>query len=81
MVWTCFSYYGVGKLLFIEGKMNSIKYISILTDNLDAFAEMMGLPECFFQQDNNLKHTANITKQWFAANNGMLSAWPSKSQI
>ena len=40
---------------------------------------MMGFPESIFQPDNDLKHTANITKQWFAAKDVRLSAWPSQS--
>lgn len=40
---------------------------------------MMGFPESIFQPDNDLKHTANVTKQWFAAKDVRLSAWPSQS--
>ncbi|KKO73940.1 transposase [Vairimorpha ceranae] len=67
MVWICFSYYGVKKLIFIEKKINVIKYIRIPTDDLDASAETMGLPEYNFQQGNDPKRTANMIKQWFAA--------------
>ena len=81
IIWDCFSYYRAGKLIFIEGKVNAIKYISIFIDNLDTFAEMMGFPESIFQPDNDLKHTANVTKQWFAAKDVRLSAWPSQSPI
>ena len=47
--------------------MNAIKYISILIDNRDASAETIGLSEYIFRQDNDPNHTANITKQLFAA--------------
>jgi uncharacterized protein YuzB (UPF0349 family) len=34
MVWGCLTYYGVGTLAFIDGNMNSQKYIQTLDDNI-----------------------------------------------
>jgi hypothetical protein len=34
MVWGCLTYYGVGTLAFIDGNMNTSKYIQTLDDNI-----------------------------------------------
>ena len=69
MVWGCMSAKGVGKLHFIEGKIDHMMYIDILKKNLRASAEKMGLGEDFiFQQDNDPKHTARNTKHWLLYN-------------
>jgi uncharacterized protein YuzB (UPF0349 family) len=34
IVWDCLTYYGVGTLAFIDGNMNSQKYIQTLDDNI-----------------------------------------------
>ncbi|KAF9761289.1 Transposable element Tcb1 transposase [Nosema granulosis] len=50
MGWGCFSYQGVGKLVFIEGKMNSMDYINILSNNLPSSAANMGLSDHTFSK-------------------------------
>lgn len=62
MVWGCFSYQGIGKLAFIEGKMNAISYVDILRNHLSASAASMGLENYIFQQDNDPKHTSRHAK-------------------
>jgi hypothetical protein len=42
MVWGCFSYHGVGKHVFIDGKMDAAKYVDILSNNLEESAIMRG---------------------------------------
>lgn len=80
MVWGCFSWHGVGRLQVIEGKMTAQVYCNILRDNLKQSAETMGLGRIFkFQQDNDPKHTARITKQYFEDNEVDLLEWPSMS--
>lgn len=69
MVWACMAYDGVGKLTFIEGIMNARKYIEVLRDNLNASAVKLGLAgQYHFQQDNDPKHTARVTKEWLLYN-------------
>ncbi|KAG0418638.1 Transposable element Tcb1 transposase [Dictyocoela roeselum] len=79
MVWGCFSYYGVGKLVLIEGKMDSRKYVNILAENLPHSARSMGLDEYIFQQDNDPKHTSKLTKEYFEKKNINVISWPSQS--
>lgn len=79
MVWGCFSYNGVGKLVFIEGTMTAASYVNILSSNLSESARLMNLNDFIFQQDNDPKHTARITKEYFAENNINLLKWPAQS--
>ncbi|KAF9760563.1 Transposable element Tcb1 transposase, partial [Nosema granulosis] len=65
MVWGCFSYQGVGKLVFIKGKMNSKNYINILSNNLPSSAANMGLSDYTFKQDNDPKHKSKATTNFF----------------
>ena len=79
MVWACFSYHGVGKLVFIDGIMDAVKYVTILSENLELSASKMGLNEYIFQQDNDPKRTSKLAKQFFANKNINLLERPSQS--
>lgn len=68
MVWACFSYYGIGRLVFIDGTMDAVKYVSILANNLPQSASEMGLSEFIFQQDNDPKHTSKLAEVFFTKN-------------
>ena len=57
MVWACFSSNGIGNMVFIDGKMDSLVYVRIIRENIDDSARKMGLGEFVFQQDNDPKHT------------------------
>ncbi|KAI3361553.1 hypothetical protein L3Q82_013688, partial [Scortum barcoo] len=55
---------GTGRLVRIEGKMNAAMYRDILDENLLQSALDLRLGRWFiFQQDNDPKHTAKITKE------------------
>ncbi|GFW57348.1 hypothetical protein TNCV_542621 [Trichonephila clavipes] len=55
---------GVGKLCFIDGIMTAHTYIDMLRHNLQSSAQKLGLGTSFvFQQDNDPKHTANLTRE------------------
>ncbi|KAL0201197.1 hypothetical protein M9458_004384, partial [Cirrhinus mrigala] len=56
MLWGCFSSAGTGKLVRVDGKMDGAKYRAILEENLLEFT---------FQQDNDPKHKARATMEWF----------------
>ena len=66
MVWGCMSRNGVSKLHRIDGKMNAQGYIHVLKKNVKSSARMLRLrPNWWFYQDNDPKHTAKVTKEYF----------------
>ncbi len=80
MLWGCFSAAGTGRLVAIEGKMNAAKYRDILDENLLQNAQDLRLGRRFtFQQDNDPKHSAKITKEWLHNNSVTVLEWPSQS--
>ncbi|KAL0156514.1 hypothetical protein M9458_047760 [Cirrhinus mrigala] len=80
MLWGCFSAAETGRLVAIEGKMNADKYRDILDENLLQSAQDLRLGRRFtFQQDNDPKHTAKITKVWLHNNSLTVLEWPSQS--
>jgi hypothetical protein len=68
-VWGCMSSRGIGRLVQINGKMDALKYARIISENLEASCQMMGFPADFiYQQDNDPKHTAALTRKFFVEN-------------
>ncbi|GFS97543.1 transposable element Tcb2 transposase [Trichonephila clavipes] len=67
MVWGCVAHNGAGNLAFIDNKMNVLAYIDVLRhhflDNAKKFSTHMK-NTFIFQQDNDPKHTAFVTKTW-----------------
>ncbi len=65
---------------WLQGKMNAAKYRDILDENLLQSAQDLRLGRRFtFQQDNDPKHTAKITKEWLHNNSVTVLEWPSQS--
>ncbi|GFT19606.1 tc1-like transposase protein [Trichonephila clavipes] len=65
MVWGCVAHNGAGNLAFIDNKMNALAYIDVLRHNLLDSAKKLIMENTFiFQQDNDPKHTAIVTKTW-----------------
>ena len=70
-VWT-------GKLVRVEGKMDGAKYRDILEQNLYHSVFDLRLGQRFtFQQDP--KHTAKATLEWFKGRHVNVLEWPSQS--
>ena len=80
MIWGCFSYSGVGKLVVIRDKLTADKFIDIINDNLLPSACDMGIQSDFLLQlDNDPKHTAKATKAYFEEVGLETLEWPSYS--
>lgn len=79
MVWGCFSRDGVGPLFHIEGKMDAIKYGSIVTENMLPFARNSMTRGWIYQQDNDPKHTSSYVKGVFKRHKIKVLEWPSQS--
>ncbi|KAG2463250.1 TCB1 transposase, partial [Polypterus senegalus] len=80
MLWGCFSAAGTGRLVRIKGKMTAAMDRDILDENLLQSALDLRLGRRFiFQQDNDPKHTANMSKEWLQDNSVNVLEWPSQS--
>lgn len=80
-VWGCFTSSGVDFLYKIDGGLNAELYRQILSED---FMETLryydlSVSDVIFQQDNDPKHTALLTKQWFEDNNVEVLPWPPQS--
>ena len=80
MVWGCFCSRGVGQMHLIEGIMRKEQYKTILeTEALPSAQRLFRRKNWTFQQDNDIKHTANAIKKRFTTNNISILDWPSQS--
>ena len=80
MVWGCMAASGVGKLAFIDQRMDQYLYKSILQDNLSSSAEIVGLKENFiFQHDNDPKHTAHLVVEYLKVSGFKMLEWVAQS--
>lgn len=81
MVWGCFTSDGVGNICRIYGHMNGDLYRQILKEDLLGTIAWHGMNKenIIFQQDNDPKHTAHLTKQWFEDNGVKVLDWPAQS--
>jgi len=80
MVWGCMAYNGIGRLEFIDDRMNAELYCEILDNNLFQSADQLHMPSDFiFQQDNDSKHTARLMAKWMDENDVRLLKWPAQS--
>lgn len=81
MVWGAICYKGVGKLIFVNGRMDSEQYQSILGLGYNMTIDMHDIDRSnlIFQQDNDPKHTSKSTRGWMEANEFNVLEWPSNS--
>uniref|UniRef100_A0A8C5LZM2 Tc1-like transposase DDE domain-containing protein n=1 Tax=Leptobrachium leishanense TaxID=445787 RepID=A0A8C5LZM2_9ANUR len=77
MVWGCFAASGPGRIVVIDGKMNSRE---ILDDNVMQSVTNLRLGRRWtFQQDNDPKHTSKSTRAWLQIKGWNILEWPSQS--
>ena len=80
MVWGCLTYNGVGTLAFVDGNMNSDKYIQTLDDNLwPAVVKRYGSERWIFQDDNAPCHRSRQSEAWKHTNQIPQLSWPPQS--
>ena len=79
MAWGCISCRGVGRLEFIDEKMDAARYVNVLANNLEESAQLMGLGSYIFQQDNDPKHTSRLAKAYFEDEQIPVLDWPPQS--
>lgn len=81
MVWGVITPRGVGRLVFIDGRMDAQQYVSILASGYVSTLVMYGydVDHTFIVQDNDPKHVSRRALEWFAAHNIRVLEWPSCS--
>ena len=80
MVWSCFSWNGLGPLIIIDGNLNAKKYTAMLSEVKENMEQLYGkLDKLHFQQDNAPCHKAKATMKWFSKNKVPLIPWPAQS--
>ena len=81
MVWGCITPHGVGKLLRIDGILDSQKYTKILEHGLFESIDdhKLLLKKITFMHDNAPIHSSNYTKEWLKINKVKTIEWPSYS--
>ena len=82
MFWGCFSKYGLGPLVLVDGTMDRHKYVEILREYL--LPLMKGAEDNFgakmvFMQDNAPCHKAKAVLQFLEANEVETLPWPPQS--
>lgn len=80
MVWGCMTYTGMGTLAFIDGNMNSVKYIDILETYLwPVVIKHFGVIRWIFQEDNAPTHKSKLCEDWKRQNDLPVLHWPAQS--
>ncbi|KAG2468546.1 TC1A transposase, partial [Polypterus senegalus] len=80
MLWGYFSAAGTGRLVRIKGKMTAAMYRDILDENLlQSALDLRQGRRFIFQQDNDPKHTAMISKEWLQDNSVNVLEWPGQT--
>jgi transposase len=73
------NWHGVGSLVKLEGRFDSISYQQLLENYMIPDAATLIGEDLIFQQDNASIHTSRSTRQWLREHNVTLLEWPPKS--
>jgi transposase len=80
MVWGCIGYDKVGPLVFVDGTMNSAKYIGVLGNHFLPFvAEHYRGQRWYLQEDNASIHRSAQTEEWKRQHRIPAFFWPPQS--
>ena len=79
-VWGCMASTGVGSLKVVNDRLNSQKYVELISDTLEEDGRRLCGEHYVFQQDGATCHTARATKAWFAEHDiPLMDPWPPQS--
>lgn len=79
MAWGAMSWYGVGPIVRIHGRMDQLVYKNILEEHMSPYA-LDHMPTNFtFMHDNDPKHTSRLVKNWLMVNRVNVMDWPPQS--
>ena len=84
MFWGCFSWWGIGPLVEVDGNMNSEGYIDILAKYFVPWARSLAEnhpyePQLVFQQDLASVHTSQYSTWWMETHDFKILEWASHS--
>lgn len=81
MIYGCFGMYGMGLLSKIEGTMNAKMYQQIMNEKMLPSAENIFQNKAgwIYVHDNDSKHTAIDTQEWFELHGVEVMKWPAQS--
>ena len=80
MVWSCFSWFGLGPLVLVKGHMNAEAYRTILDNEaLPTMWQHFGSGPYLYMHDNAPCHTADIITTWFEDMGVDKLDWPAQS--
>ena len=69
MIWAGIGYFGKTSIKFIDGRMNSVRYINLIKKQINNHAERISESDYIFQQDNASVHTSRLVQSYFNENN------------
>lgn len=81
MIWGCMTMEGIGECVKVVGRMDATQYVSILERGIQKSLDVWNknVSDIIFQQDNDPKHTARVTKAWLQDKEFQLLDWPPQS--